>query len=186
MSDKPGPVTLGSRRGPRPKAGLRGVTLDVRGGIPHQSRAGLRVPLAAAALNGTATGAFSRGQRPSNPLAGRSLPPRAVEGTTAQGRLWGAKRDHLKLPLCRPRPRTLVGAGPPRRDRARRTLLMNCPGGFDQSKKDTPNIVSHESHRVCKPKPNLHSHPASHQSTYFAEKSVAILCCNNRVYPAPL
>ena len=58
-------------------------------------------------------GLWSR-PRPPDPLVGRALSPRAAEGTATQGRLWG---------MCRPRPRTWVGAGPPRRGRARRTLM---------------------------------------------------------------
>ena len=58
-------------------------------------------------------GLWSR-PRPPDPLVGRALSSRTAEGTAAQGRLWGT---------CRPRPRTWVGAGPPRRGRARRTLM---------------------------------------------------------------
>ena len=69
-------------------------------------------------------GLWSR-PRPPDPLVERALSPRAAEGTAAQGRLRGAKRDHLQPPMCRPRPMTSVGAGPPRRGRARRTLMPN-------------------------------------------------------------
>jgi len=80
----------GSRRGPRPKAGLRGVTLDVRGGMPHLSKAGLRVP---SRVNGIATRVFGRDHGLPDPLAGRALSPQAVEGTTARGRLRSQARS---------------------------------------------------------------------------------------------
>ena len=83
------------RRGPRPKAGLRGVTLDVRGGIPHLSKAGLRVPLGAAKLFRVRDRGLWSHPRPPGPTGREALSPRAVEETTARGRLRGAKRDHL-------------------------------------------------------------------------------------------
>ena len=46
------------------------------------------MPFAAAPLNGIATRAFGRDHKPPDPPVGRTLSPRAVEGTTAQGRLW--------------------------------------------------------------------------------------------------
>ena len=71
MGDKPGPVTLG--------------------------RGGDRDPRPVSSFFVSATGAFGRTHGLPDPLAGRALSPQAVEGTTARGRLRGAKRDHLKL-----------------------------------------------------------------------------------------
>ena len=43
------------------------------------------------------------------------------------GRRFSIKSMQYVAPMCRPRPRTWIGAGPPRRGRARRTLMPNQP-----------------------------------------------------------
>ena len=125
MYDKPGPVTSCCGGGPpQHKAGLRGWD---RQGACHPGLRGwdnrspgpvYGGPLAAAQVRDHDRGLWSQ-PRPPDPLVGRALSPRAAEGTAA----FGGQARSLVAPMCRPRPRTWVGAGPPRRGRARRTLM---------------------------------------------------------------
>ena len=74
--------------------------------------------------------------RPGSSVAATASRPTGREGFVTPGRggnrtprpPWGQARS-LVAPMCRPRPRTWVGAGPPRRGRARRTSPPNQTEG---------------------------------------------------------
>ena len=70
----------------------------------------------------TTTGVFGRSHGLPTHWSGRLCRPGLRRGPQPRAAFGGQARS-LVAPMCRPRPRTWVGAGPPRRGRARRTLM---------------------------------------------------------------
>ena len=127
IRDKPGPVTPccgrdGGVRSMKPVYGTatggEPVTLDCGGGTATRGRS--TGPLGRSRrFFVTATGDFGRCHGlPTHWSGGLCHPePRRVPQPEAA---FGGQARSLVAPTCRPRPRTWVGAGPPRRGRARR------------------------------------------------------------------